>query len=95
MAQSQMDGGSGGWRSFLGDVVELGGATLADKITNATSTSSNAERTADQTLTEDIQGTPTPTQTAQVGGINVDARTLLIGGGVLVSAVALYLIASK
>ena len=99
MAQSDMDGGSGGWKSFFNQTLSNAGATLANQITGTTgsaaATSSSAERTADKTLTEDIQGAPTQTQTSQVGGINVDGRTLMIGGGVLVTAVALFLIAGR
>lgn len=89
MAQSSLDGGSGGWGNFLGGVAKLAGNEIANKISGSTATSAQAERTADHNQQEDLAGTPTNPQKAAVSGLGgLDARTLLIGGGVLLVAVA-------
>lgn len=94
MSQSQLDGGSGGWGNFLGGVAQLAGNEIASKLNGGSTTSGKAEKTPDYNQQEDIQGTPTNPQKQAVGGIGgVDARALLIGGGVLL--VAAVVIAAK
>ncbi len=92
MSQSALDGGSGGWNTFLSGVVQTAGNTLANKINGG------SETTADQTLTEDISGAPTPVQTSSAGNISAalsDAKTLVMIGGFVLGGVTLYLIASR
>ncbi len=96
MAQSEMDGGAGGFDSFLGNVVKLAGTTLATELNGAV-TSSSAEKQSDLTGQEDIQGAPTAPQKAAAGNAlaAIDSRTLLIVGGTVLGAVVVYLVASK
>jgi hypothetical protein len=50
---------------------------------------------ADQTITEDISGAPTPVQTSSVASIFSDAKSLMIIGGVVLGGVTLFLVANK